>query len=64
MTIAYLDYHLPEELTDKIYREIHKQIMREISIILKYKTVFIMVGDRMSFLVCETQNYYSVLDVI
>jgi len=61
MIIKFLDDRLPNELTDKIYRELHRSVMNEICIIIKYKIVFVMVGDRMSFLVCEYQNYYTVL---
>ena len=61
MSIEYLDRLLPEELTDMIYKELHRACMREISNTLKYKTVFVLVEGRLSFLVCETQNYYSVL---
>ena len=59
--INYLDHLLPEEITDLIYRELHRSCMREISDTLKYKTVFVLVEGRLSFLVCETQNYYSCL---
>ena len=61
MSIEYLDRLLPEEITDLIYRELHRSCMRDISNTLKYKTVFVLVEGRLSFLVCETQNYYSVL---
>ena len=58
-----LDDRLPIELADLIYRDIHKSIMRDICIIIKHKIVFVLVKERMSFLVCEHQNYYSALDV-
>ena len=61
MSIEYLDRLLPEELTDMIYKELHRSCMRDISNTLKYKTVFVLVEGRLSFLVCETQNYYSCL---
>ena len=63
MIIKFLDERLPMELTDLIYREFHRSVMGEISIIINHKIVFILVEDRMSFLVCENQNYYSALDV-
>ncbi len=63
MTISIIDEMLPIELTDKIYYMLHRSIMRDISIIIKHKIVFVLVGERMSFLVCESQNFYSVLDV-
>ena len=63
MIIKFLDERLPMELTDLIYREFHRSVMGEISIIINHKIVFILVEERMSFLVCENQNYYSALDV-
>ncbi len=63
MSIKLLDEMLPIELTDKIYYMLHRSIMRDISIILKHKIIFVLIGDRISFLVCESQNYYTVLDV-
>lgn len=65
MTIDLLDRFLPIELTDMIYKHIHREKMREITEILKYKIVFVLVEGRLSFLVCEGQryeNYYSVLE--
>ena len=61
MLFNYLDCFLPEEITDLIYRELHRQMMREIAEIIRYKIVFVLVEGRLSFLVCEGQNYYSVL---
>lgn len=63
MIIKVLDDRLPVELADLIYRDIHRSIMREINIIINHKIVFVLVKERMSFLVCEHQNYYSALDV-
>ena len=63
MTINILDERLPMELTDKIYYMLHRSVMRDISIIIKHKIVFVLVGERISFLVCEYQNYYDILDV-
>lgn len=63
MIIKFLDERLPMELSDKIYRMLHRSIMRDICIIINYKIVFVIVGERMSFLVCEGQSYYCVLDV-
>ncbi len=67
--IALLDRHLPTELTDKIYKMIHQSCMREVCNIIKYKMVFICSIDevtkepkKMSFLICEKQNYYYVLN--
>lgn len=58
-----LDDRLPPELADKIFRDIHKALQREINIIINHKIVFILVEKKMSFLVCETQNYYTALEV-
>lgn len=58
-----LDDRLPLELTDLIYQQIHRSIMRDICIIIQHKIVFVLVKERMSFLVCEGMNYYSLLDV-
>ena len=63
MIMKILDDRLPAELADLIWRDIHRSIMREINIIIKHKIVFVLVKERMSFLVCENQNYYSALDV-
>ena len=63
MIIKFLDERLPMELTDLIYREFHRSVMGEISIIINHKIVFILVEERMSFLVCEGMNYYSALDI-
>jgi hypothetical protein len=63
MIIKFLDDRLPNELTDIIYRELHRSVMRDISIIIKYKIVFVYSDAHLSFLVCENQNYYCALDV-
>ena len=62
MVLNYLDRHLPTELSDMIYRMVHESIMRDICEIIKHKIVFVFVGDRMSFLICEGQNFYYLLD--
>ena len=64
MTIEYLDNHLPIEISDIVYKYLHRSIMREVCEIITHKIVFILVDDRLSFLVCEGQkweNYNSVL---
>jgi len=63
MIINVLNDRLPIELGDIIYRELHRSIQRDINIIIQHKIVFVLVKKRMSFLVCENQNYYSALDV-
>ena len=57
-----LDRHLPTELSDMIYRMVHESIMRDVCEIVRHKIVFVMVGDKMSFLICEHQNYYYLLN--
>jgi len=62
MIMKFLDDRLPIELTDMIYYKLHRLVMKDICVIINYKIVFVMVGERMSFLICENQNYYSVLN--
>lgn len=63
MIMQILDSRLPMELSDKIYRMFHESVMRDICIIINFKIVFVLVGTRLSFLICEGMNYYSLLDV-
>ena len=60
--IAILDEYLPIEITDKIYKEFHRSCMRDIAVILRHKIVFVLVGDRISFLICEGQSYTNYYD--
>ena len=60
--ILILDEYLPNEITDLIYKEFHRGCMRDIGIILRYKIVFVIVGDRLSFLICEGQSYTNYYD--
>jgi len=68
MVLNLLDKFLPIELTDKIYKELHQSIMRDICETINFKTVFIMVYDsedgksKMSWISCEQQNYYKLLN--
>ena len=57
-----LDQKLPTELSDMIYKMLHESIMRDICKIIKHKIVFVIVDEKMSFLICEHQNYYYLLD--
>lgn len=59
--IDILDEYLPNEITDIIYKKFHRCCMREITIILSHKIVFVLVEERISFLICENQNYFSPL---
>ena len=64
MIINYLDKHLPVEITDIIYKMFHKSCMRDICNTIQYKVVFILTENeinKLSFLVCENQNYYYLL---
>tara|TARA_R110000787_G_scaffold45646_5_gene111368 strand:- start:1291 stop:1485 length:195 start_codon:yes stop_codon:yes gene_type:complete len=63
MVIKELDYFLPMELSDLIYTYLHRSLMRDVRTIIEKKIVFILVDGRLSFLVCEGQNYYSELEV-
>jgi len=68
MVLNLLDKFLPIELTDKIYKELHQSIMRDICEIINFKMVFIMVYDsedgesKMSWILSENQNYYKLLN--
>ncbi len=58
-----LDRIIHPFLSDKIYRYIHKQFMKDLKEILETKTVFILEGGRLSFLILENnRNYYSILE--
>lgn len=63
MVLNILDERLPMELSDKIYHILHRSLMRDISVIINHKIVFVLVGEKLSFLICEYQNFYTVLDV-
>ena len=62
MPIHLLDRHLPVELSDMIYKLLHQSVMRDICEIIKHKIVFVIAGNKMSFLICEHQNYYYLLN--
>ena len=70
--ISFLDRHLPPELTDLIYKQVHQSYMTEICEIIKFKIVYTLYWDngdkekrdetaKISFLISERQNYYLVL---
>ena len=62
--ITILDEYFPLEIANLIYKKFHRDCMRDIGIILRHKTVFVLVGERISFLICEGQsfeNYFSPL---
>ena len=68
MVLHLLDKFLPIELTDKIYKTLHRSLMDDICETINFKTVFIMVYDteqgqsKMSWISCEQQNYYTLLN--
>lgn len=68
MVLHLLDKFLPIELTDKIYKTLHRSLMDDICETINFKTVFIMVYDteqgqsKMSWISCESQNYYKLLN--
>lgn len=67
MVINYLDRHLPMELSDMIYKKLHNSLMADICQTINHKIVFTCLLDydlqpyRISFLICEGQNYYQML---
>lgn len=63
VVVALLDRYLPMELTDYILKILREMIMRDIIEIINYKIVFTLYENtKLSFLICENQNYYQVLD--
>lgn len=62
--ISFLDHYLPLELIEIIAWKLHNDYMNDICEIINHKMVFIITDEKLSFLVCETQNYYSVLQVM
>tara|TARA_R100000541_G_C1840582_1_gene75834 strand:- start:238 stop:453 length:216 start_codon:yes stop_codon:yes gene_type:complete len=61
--ISFLENHLPIELVEIIARKLHALYIKDICEIINHKIVFIITDEKISWLVCETQNYYSVLEV-
>ena len=61
--ISFLDNLLPLELIEIISRKLHESYMNDILKIINFKTVFILTDEKLSFLVCESQNFYSALEV-
>ncbi len=59
-----LDTIINPFLSDKIYRYLHRQFMKDLKTILETKTVFVIdKRGRLSFLILENnRNYYSVLE--
>ena len=60
--IDILDEYFPLEIANLIYKKFHRDCMREISTILSHKIVFVLVGERISFLICEGQKYTNYYD--
>ena len=67
MVINYLDRHLPMELSDMIYKKLHNSLMSDICNTINNKIVWTCLLDdnfepfRISFLICESSNYYEML---
>ena len=61
--ICFLERHLPLELVEIISRNLHALYIKDICEIINHKIVFIIADKKLSWLVCSTQNYYSVLEV-
>ena len=61
--ISFLDNLLPLELIEIIARKLHESYMTDIVEIINHKIVFILTDEKLSFLVCESQNFYSALEV-
>ena len=67
MTINYLDRFLPVEISDLIYKKLHQSLMADICETINHKIVWTCLLDdnfepcRISFLICESQNYYQML---
>ncbi len=62
MILSILDEYLPMELANLIYKKFHRSCLRDIGIILRHKIVFVLVGERISFLICEGQKYTNYYD--
>ena len=60
--ISFLDSYLPPELVEIISKKLHASYIKDICDIINHKIVFILADQKLSWLVCETQNYYSVLE--
>lgn len=51
------------DLSDIIYRYVHKNFMNTLKEILETKIVFILTNNKLSFLILENNtNYYSILN--
>ena len=67
MVLNLLDRHLPMELSDMIYKKLHQSLMVDICETINHKIVWTCLLDydfqpyRISFLICEGQNYYYLL---
>lgn len=61
--ISFLERILPIELVEIVARNLHKSYMQDICEIINYKIVFIIADNKMSWLACEYQNRYSVLEI-
>ena len=57
-----LDQYLPVELSNKIYKNLKDEFIKDLKHILTYQIVWIQTKDKFSFLILEKNtNYYDVL---
>ena len=61
--ISFLDRLLPLELIEIIARKLHASYLKDICETINHKMVFIIADQKLSWIACETQNYYSALEV-
>ena len=61
--ISFLDRLLPIELIEIISRKLHASYIKDICETINHKMVFIIADQKLSWIACETQNYYSALEL-
>ena len=59
---AVLLHFLPAELADKVARLVHQLHMQPILHAIQHQTIWVLYNGQASFLVCEKQNYYRLLE--
>ncbi len=62
MWIYILEKNLPSELVHIICKMIHNTYMKTICEILNHKIVWVKSNNKISYLICENQNYYKTLN--
>jgi len=58
-----LSHYLPPELVDKIAKEVHRLNMKDIIRQIKFNITWIRVEGKNTFIIHNTPNFYSLLDV-